>query len=185
MKKKLKASKHQDRQARILSELIDKKIEARISGFESTMTKMFRLFKKMKQSTSPKKMVEFEKELKSVKDVLEDFDVKNLEEDVFKQFSRSSSDAAKTIETQKKDIEEIEIELSAVKKSLSDFQIFEKEFTGLDISNLKKDIESLKVKSHWLEMELEKLSIRPLLEKMNELESRISTIRLSHPTIIE
>lgn len=188
MKKKTpvkRAAKHQGKQAKLLTELIDKKIEARVAGLESTVTKMFKLFKKIKTTSSPKKMLDLEKELKSMKNVIEDFNVKSLEEDIFKQFDVIKRDSTKSIENQKNTIEDMGIELSSVKKDLETFQDFEKEFTEMDLKNIRNDIEAIKQKTEWVESEVERINLSPLLERIDELENRISNMKLSQPMIIE
>lgn len=180
-----KVTRHQDKQAKLLSELIDTKIEARAARIERTVAKLYKLFKYTKASTSPKRMNALERRVASLKEVLEDFNVKNLEGDIFKRFNQINKTIATSLEEQRKTIENTEIEISTLKKNLDEFQTFDKEFMNLDTASLKRDIESLKTKTQWLELEMEKMNIRPLLEKIRELEARIDALKLSQPMIIE
>jgi uncharacterized coiled-coil protein SlyX len=183
--KKKKPHEHSRKQAKLLADLIDKKIDSRVSGLESTVTKMFRLFKKMSKSASPRRIMKLESEIRKTKEMLEDLDVKDLEKDVFGRVEQISRDISKSLEEQRKSIENTEIELSALKKSLDDFQSYEKGFIKMDTANLLRDVESLKTKTQWLELELEKINIRPLMERLDELEARLNSLRISQPMIIE
>ncbi len=185
MAEKAKVAKDHSKQVNLLSELIDKKIEVRVSGLESTVTKLFRLFKNMKQHSSPKKVAELEKGFNHLKEAMEDFNVKALEEDIFRKFAEFNRKLSHSVEGQNSVIENLEIEFSALRKSFEDFEVFGKELEEADIIALKRDVESLKTKAEWLELELSRLNTRPLTERVEELENRLRTMRIVQPTIIE
>lgn len=170
------AIKYKSKQAQLLAELIDTKIDARISPIEDTLSKMFKLLKRVKETAAPAKVMELENEILSIKEVLEDLNVGGLEEDVSSRFGQLSKKLLSSIKEHDAAIEDLEIKISSTKQ----------ESPGPKGSpDSQRDIESLKTKTHWLEMELEKLNLKPLIAKINELESRINTLKLQQPMIIE
>lgn len=174
-----------DKQAKLLAELVDKKIEARVSRIESTVAKMYKLFKKIKETSSSQRVDKVESEMQALKQILDDFNVKNLEEDIFKQFNEINKKISLSLDSQKASIEKSEIELSSLKKSLEEAQELQKDIKGLDVKRMKQDVESLKTKTQWIELEFEKMDLRPLIDRINELEARIDAFRISQPMVIE
>jgi uncharacterized protein YukE len=180
-----KMPKPPNKQAKILAELIDKKIDSRVSRMEANMAKMLRLFKRLKSTASPMKIQKLEKEIQSLKEILEDFNVKSLEEDIFKHFNEINKKVSESIDKDRESLANMEIELAALKRKLGDAEGIEDELHGLDVKSIRKDIESLKTKAHWVELEMEKIHIRPLIDRIDELEARVNAFKLSQPMVIE
>jgi len=179
------AEEHSIRQAKLLTDLVERKIEARISELERTVTRMFSLFKKMKESSSPRKMARLERDVNTIREALEEMDLKSIEADIFKRFNKLNGEMAKALEEQRKTIENTEIELNELRKGVDDFHSYEKGFINLDTEKLLRDMEALKTKTEWIELEVEKMNFRPLIDKMSEIEAMLNKLKLSHPMIIE
>ena len=176
-----KVAKQHDKQASILTALIDKKIDAKFSVLEDQITKMFRILKVLKKKTDTKRIDIIEKEVSTIKETLEDINLKSLEEDVFKKFQELNSEIKNSLKTQKMEMAKMSSESSKLKKGMHEA----KSTPEADMKNLARKVEALKTKSEWFELELEKVNIRELHERIDELQARLSAIRISQPLIIE
>ena len=179
MKKEKKHSKNTP--TKLLSQLIDKKIEARATRTERTLRKMYAVLKTMKSSHAPSRIHKLEQEVASLHRVLDDFNVKDMEDDIFKQFNKINATITETMNKQEATIKKAEAELLHLRHELRSTQRQEHQ----ELSPIIRDLESLKTKTEWVELEFEKLDIQPLLDRLNEIEARIDAMRLSSPTIIE
>lgn len=167
----MKKTSHPSKQAKLLADMIDKKIEAKVAPLERSLAKMLRLIKALK-ATSPKRVAAIENEINSIKELLDEFNVKSLEEDVFRQFNKLNKKITASLQEQRASIEAAKAEASTLKSP------------GLQ-ENITQDMEALKTKTQWLEIEMEKFNLGALMERIDELEARLDAFKLSSPMIIE
>jgi len=153
--------KESKKQAALLAKLIDKKVGMKFSLLEKKVNLLSKEMKKI----SPTKVQKIEKEFYTMKEFLEDFNVKKLEEDIFKEFNVINRKLSHSLEERKEQIEH------PPKKKFS--------------SREQQDIESLKSKTHWLEIEVDKLNLHEVMEKIDEIEARLDRFRIANPMIIE
>ena len=174
-------------EARLLAEMVDKRIEARVAGLETTVQKIYVLFKKLKESSAQKRLAEMEKEFNSIKAILKEIDPKGLEADVFKRIGENQRKITQSIEDNRRAIGQLRDELSGSAVPFPKMAPAPRKEGSESISSdsLIRDLESLKTKTKWLELEMEKMNTPAILEKIKELENRINSIRISQPMIIE
>lgn len=174
-----------ERQASLISQLIDRKIETKVSYLESQMMRVLRIVKAVREATSPARMQALEKDIAHLKSILEDFNLKSLEEDIFRKLGSMNRTVEAALSEQKKEIGRTEERLASLKDTLSLVRKTEEKFESFEPKQLRQQIESLKTKVQWMELEMEKVNVTGLLDRIDELESRLDALRISQPTIIE
>ena len=85
----------------------------------------------------------------------------------------------------KKDLESMEIEVKAMAARLGTASTSLKQMEGTGVTGVTRDIEILKTKLEWLESTMQKFELRPLMDKVDELEEKIRTAGRAQPFVIE
>jgi prefoldin subunit 5 len=70
-------------------------------------------------------------------------------------------------------------------KSMEDLRKVDDDIKKLDIKEIRRELEILKTKGHWIEDNLEKLDVKPFMDKMQEVEHKIDRLRATSPFVIE
>lgn len=167
-----------NKQARLLAALIDKKIESKFSVLEASVS---RLSKEVK-ALQPARVRALEKDVKTIKDFLEDFNVKNLEEDIFKEFNEINQKLSAALSKQKSTLSTAAVDVEKLRKDVQEAKAYE----SSNPKRMLQDMESLKTKTHWLEQQLDQRTDHHLLlERIEELERKLANLKVSHPMIIE
>ena len=76
-------------------------------------------------------------------------------------------------------------EIEDLKKGTENMEKLGGQFKSFDLGELRRDLEIIKTKQEWIENNIERIDIKPLMRKMEELEHRIRVIRVSTPIIVE
>ncbi len=119
------------------------------------------------------------------KESFENIEMKNFAEKLHKRLEQMDKKINEISERHEEIFEKISNDINALNKKADGIKELEGEIKKLDLKYIKRDIESLKTKAEWIENNIEKIDLEPLLEKITEMESKIRVIRLSSPVIIE
>jgi hypothetical protein len=147
-----------------VSKLMDEKLAKEIKDIRERVAKMDQKAgpSDAKLTTLLKESDEREKELEKIKESLHDIE------------SRSG-----------KDLESLEIELKALTSKLSSTTTSVKGMEGAGVTDITRDLEILKTKAEWLESTVQKFDLKPIYEKIEELEDRLRTHGGYSPMVIE
>lgn len=176
-----KTEKQYDKQTRLFIELIDKKINARMGKIDRTVKRLIEIVRSFKNT--PPAVEALKKELDDLKGVIADFNVKELENEVFTKVNDITSSTETALGKQEKLAAHVQSEVEAMRNDLAG--LHKTVVNAAAMKSVAHDIEALKTKSQWLELEVEKLNISPLLDRINEIEARIDALKISQPYIIE
>jgi predicted nucleic acid-binding Zn-ribbon protein len=124
-------------------------------------------------------------EVKAMKMRMDKIDFPGLTQEIYNQFENMNSNI-KEFEKRTDDLaEKTNVELKTLKEKLDEAKQAKEHVDNLDISNIRRDMESLKQKSQYIEQHIEKVDIRPIVEMIKDVENKVSTLRASSALIIE
>ncbi|MBI4181413.1 MAG: hypothetical protein HY520_00395 [Candidatus Aenigmarchaeota archaeon] len=147
----------QGRQARILAALIERKVDAKFTSLEAAVVRLSKDMDRLK----PARLSLLEAEVKELRALLEDFDVKSLEEDLLAQMKALRHEVSA---------------LKAVPRHAPP------PAPAAD-HGLRRELEALRAKTAWLEKQLD--SREELLERLTMVEKKLGALRVTNPLIIE
>jgi hypothetical protein len=102
------------------------------------------------------------------------------------QLERIEAAMKNTVSKSREDVDRMAGDIRNLKRDVEEFRKTRDVMNTMDISGLRRDIESLKSKATWLEKQMENLDIEPLYELIKEIEGRVSSAsRSQSPVIIE
>lgn len=131
------------------------------------------------------KILMLKREIEMLRSELESSSVKRLEEELQKVVGSLKSQVNKVI-VDSRDLEErIASELEDVKKEMINLKSKGEHAGGLNMKEFIRDLEIIKTKQEWIENNIERIDIKPILRKMEELEHRIRMIGGSAAVIVE
>ena len=82
-------------------------------------------------------------------------------------------------------MEEFHVKMNTFEGNMEDMKKVEDHIKRLDLKQLRREIEILKTKEHWIMDNLEKLDIDPVFEKIQEIEHNIKLLKATSPFVIE
>jgi ribosomal protein L9 len=85
----------------------------------------------------------------------------------------------------KEDLESLEIELKTMTSRMGSVHTSVKSMEGAKTPDLMRDLEILKTKAEWLESTVQKFNLKPIYERLQELEEKIRTSHGYSPIVIE
>jgi HPt (histidine-containing phosphotransfer) domain-containing protein len=132
---------------------------------------------------SMERIENIEEDVKSLKSVLENFDVKNLEDQIFMEFGEINKKIKTGVRSNKEFIDRIDTEVKIIKEEIEKMRTARKSIKGME--GMRHEIESLKAKNHWLESQIERIKIKPIVEKIIEIEKLIQGMTVAQPIVIE
>jgi len=129
------------------------------------------------------KIQELEKEIKEMRaDMkIESQETAETNREFEKQFNKIQKAAQKTAELGEKN----ENNLQKIMNDVEQLELLKEVLDGLDMKAIMTEIESIKQKNQWIEERLEKLSVEPFYEKIQEMEHKMNLLKVSSPHIIE
>ena len=72
-----------------------------------------------------------------------------------------------------------------MKEGIVSLQGLEEKIKGVNTENISRDLEILKTKTKWLENQVEGLNIKPIHDRIVELESELKKVSGSSPIVME
>ena len=82
-------------------------------------------------------------------------------------------------------MEEFKTQMDTFDDKIEHIKKIEDHIRKLDMKQMRREIEILKTKDHWIMDNLEKLDIDPLFEKIQEMQHEIRTVKATLPFVIE
>ncbi len=142
-------------------ETLRKQVEENRSKIESISSKDLKNYKKLKEH-EVEDIVNFQSRLEKMhEDMKEDF------------------------EKAKEQMEEFQAKMKAFEKDIEEIKKIEDDIKKLDLKQIRREIEILKTKEQWIEHTFENIDIRPVVEKMEEIEHKIDRLKATSPFVIE
>lgn len=161
-----------------------KKHEKDLLFTQSEMSKLFAEVVKNRERI--RKIEDMVKNLSSAQAQSPKVDIKSIDQRISSQLDRMDVALRDSASKTKSELDRIAGDIVGVKREVDELKKVSTSFKTLDISGLRRDIESLKEKSKWLEQQVGNLDIEPLYELIKEIEDRVSsTARSTAPVIIE
>ncbi len=117
--------------------------------------------------------------------ILSQTNIQTLENDFYREFQSLSKEVKENLEKNRHAVERMEAEVKFLKEDISRIISLEEEMKRMNMKSLAKDMESLKLKSQWLETNFKGFDIDPLIEKIQDIEDKIKIMKASQPLIIE
>jgi methyl-accepting chemotaxis protein len=106
-------------------------------------------------------------------------------DDISKNIKQLEETMKSADDTIKKHNERIENESNDIKRDTEEIGALKDAIDKMDIDDILRNIESIKMKNQWIEQNIEKIDIRLLYEKMEELEHKLEIMKVSSPYVIE
>jgi len=105
--------------------------------------------------------------------------------DVYKSMEKLKDSVSEAIERQKERDERIENELNAMRKEAEQMKMLKERIDKMDVDELSRKVESAVEKSRWLEEGMERLDLKPLYDRIEEIEHKLKQLKVSSPFVIE
>ncbi len=82
-------------------------------------------------------------------------------------------------------MEEFRATMKEFERRMEEIRKVEDDIKKLDLKQIRREIEILKTKEHWIVDNLERVDIEPVLDKINEVEHKIDRLKATSPFVIE
>lgn len=112
-------------------------------------------------------------------------EVKGLEDFMYDKFNEMNDVIKDAMEKNLELIHDMQIEIDNIKKQTSKLPYIEKKSKDFDMDEVKREFEKIKIKSEYIEEQLEKIDLRGINERIQELEHRLRTSNASSALVIE
>lgn len=113
------------------------------------------------------------------------FNAKEMKENILTEFEKINTDLVESIEKKRSEIERIEEETARMRDGIESLKNIEDKIKGMDSENISRDLEILKTKTKWLEEQVEGLNMKPLHERIKELELELKRVTSASPLVVE
>jgi hypothetical protein len=151
-----------------------------------TQSEVSKLFGEVVRNRESIKGMESEiKEIGSARGQTAKVDMGPIERKVSSEIERMNAAVIENARKSKEELDRVLGDMRGLKNELGDLKKIRDFMEKMDLSGLRRDIESLKAKSGWMEKQMENLDLEPLYELIKEVEGRVSSSRGTGPIIIE
>ena len=106
-------------------------------------------------------------------------------DDVRKELEKIKYDVRQNTTKNAEAIRNMESELANIMERTNEITSLGNATAGFDIKGMARDIEALKQRTIWLQENIEKLNMQPLLERIREIEEEMRMSRRDPPLVIE
>ncbi len=132
-----------------------------------------------------KNLDDMKSELRSLEARTENIDFQGLTQEIYNQFEKMNSSIRESEKRTDDLVESFNVEIKTLKEKMGEAAQAKEHVEGLDISNIRRDMESLKQKSQYIEQHLERVDVKPIVEMIREVENKVNNLRASSALIIE
>ncbi len=132
-----------------------------------------------------KNLDDMKSELRSLGARTEKTDFQGLTQEIYSQFEKMNSSIRESEKRTDDLAESFNVEVKTLKEKMGEATQAKERVDGLDISNIRRDMESLKQKSQYIEQHLDKFDVEPIVEMIREVENKVNNLRASSALIIE
>lgn len=128
---------------------------------------------------------EMKREFESIKKRSASFNAQEIKDNIMKDFEKINNSLVESVEQKRTEIQRIEQETAKMREGIESLKELEKKVGGVDSEGISRDLEILKTKTKWLEEQLEGLDIKPLHDRLKELELDLNKITTNSPLVVE
>jgi len=112
-------------------------------------------------------------------------DGQDIKDDIAREFEKASDKMKDLIEKQRNGVQRVEHETAQLREKLETMKTPSGDAKELDTESIKRDLEILKTKTGWLEEQIENLNLKPMIDRINELETDLKKAMKSSPLVLE
>ena len=112
-------------------------------------------------------------------------DFEGLSNEIYNQFERMNENIKQSDKKTDDAIEKLNVEIKTLKENMNEAMKTREHIEKLDIPNIRRDMEVLRQKSEYLQNQLERINIEPLVEMVSEVENKMSVLQASSALVIE
>jgi len=132
-----------------------------------------------------KEMEGMKQEFEEMKKRSASFNAQEIRENILTDFEKINTNLVETVEQKKSEIHRIEQETAQMREGIESLMKLEDKVKGVNAEGITRDLEILKTKTKWLEEQIEGLDIKPIHERICELETDLKRITSSSPMVLE
>ncbi|MFH1978368.1 MAG: hypothetical protein ABIJ92_03520 [Candidatus Aenigmatarchaeota archaeon] len=161
-----------DKYAGMMGEMIDK-----IGSLEAQIEEFMELKNAMQDKM---------KDVKSVpKGAIKVGDIYGLEEFIYEKFREISNLLKDDVKKNAEQLKDLDSKINKIKIGTGNTEDLEKLLSKLDIDKVMREFESVKTKMEWIEDKLDKLNLRTVMERLDEIEHKQRVSNASSALVIE
>jgi len=131
------------------------------------------------------KLEEMKKSFDEIKKRSASFNAREIKENILSDFEKINNNLVNSIEQKKSEIQRIEQETARMREGIESLKGLEEKVKGVNAEGISRDLEILKTKTKWLEEQIEGLDIKPIHDRVRELELDLKRITNSSPLVLE
>jgi hypothetical protein len=128
---------------------------------------------------------QMKKEFEEVKKRSASFNAQKMKDTILTDFEKINNSLVESIEQKKNEIQRVEQETAQMREGIESLKGLEERVKGVNAEGISRDLEILKTKTKWLEQQIEGLDIKPLHERLRELEGDLRRVTGSSPLVME
>ena len=113
------------------------------------------------------------------------FNAQEMKDNILTDFQKINNDLVESVEQKKSEIHRIEQETAKMREGIESLKTLEEKVKGVNGEGISRDLEILKTKTKWLEEQIEGFDIKPLHERLRELELDLKRVTTNSPMIVE
>jgi uncharacterized phage infection (PIP) family protein YhgE len=113
------------------------------------------------------------------------FDAQEVKDSIVTEFEKINTDLVESIEKKKSEIQRLEQETAQMREGILSLKNLEGKLKDMDSESITRDLEILKTKTKWLEDQIGEINIKPLHDRISELETDLKRITSNSPLIVE
>ncbi len=113
-------------------------------------------------------------------------DVRGLEDKISNEIQTINKGVMDNVSKSRHEIDRMGGDIRNLRRDIEEFKGLTSKLDNLDVTGLRRDIESLRERNKWLEQQINSLDMEPLYELIKEVEGRVAmSSRSAAPVIIE
>jgi chromosome segregation ATPase len=128
---------------------------------------------------------EMRAEVKALRMRIDKIDFQGLTKEIYNQFEKMNSSIRESEKKTDDLVEKMNVEIKTLREKMEETSQAKEHVEGLEVSHMKRDMESLKQKSQYIEQHLERVDVKPIVEMIQEVERKVDSLRASSALIIE
>jgi len=152
-------------------------------GVEAEISRFLRDVNENKQKIA--KLEEMKRDFEEMKKRSASFNAQEIKENILMDFEKINTNLVESIEKKKSEIQRLEQETAQMREGIESLKNLEGKIKGIDSETITRDLEILKTKTKWLEEQIEDLNIKPLHDRIQELETDLKRVTSSSPLVVE
>ena len=132
-----------------------------------------------------REMEDMKGEIEELDARMKGIDFEGLTHEIYKQFEKMNVSINESEVRASDFMEKLKVEMKVLEDKIGEAAQAKEHVDNLDITTIRRDMESLKQKSQYIEQNLENVNLEPIMTLIKEVENKVETLRVSSPLIIE